>query len=130
MASACWSGWTVPGQVSLAGSKLQQENGKFQYGPVVVHVWPALFVSKTSSRSRKTWLAFFGSTMIAWLYHACEPGVPSDIASADPESTSVCVSARSFHGPARLPLRDSYTPLNPTVAVDSTSAYSRPPPAE
>src|SRR5215813_13550703 len=99
MASACWSGWTVPGQVFWDGSTSQHENGKFQYGPVVVQVWPALLVSKTSSRSRKTWLSLRGSTMIAWLYHACEPGVP-------------------------------YAPLNPTVAVDSISAYSRLPSAE
>ena len=100
----------MPGQVSLAGSGLWQGSGKFQYGPVVVQVLPALLVSKTSSRSRKTWLSLRGSTMIDWSYHACAPGVPSDFASADPESTSVCVFARSFHGPARLPLGDSYAP--------------------
>src|SRR5262245_36505046 len=130
MASACWSGWTVPGQVFCPGSTSQHGNGKFQYGPVVVQVRPALFVSKTSSRSTKTWPALRGSTMTAWLYHACEPGSPPDIASADPALTSVSVSARSFHGPARLPLSDSYAPLNPTVSVDSTTAYSRLPSAE
>ena len=107
MASACWSAWTVPGQVSSFGSTFQHGNGKFQYGPVVVQVLPALPVSKTSSRSTKTWLSLCGSTMIAWLYHACAPGVPPDMPSAEPELMNVCASARSFHGPARLPFGDS-----------------------
>ena len=74
---------------------------------MVVQVAPALSVSKTSSRSRNRCESFFGSTMSAWLYHACVPGVPPDSANAELEAASFLLSAISVHGPARLPLADS-----------------------
>ena len=42
--------------------------------------------------------------------------------SAEPALMYVWAFARSFHGPVRLPLGDSYTPFSATVALDSITA--------
>src|SRR5512142_1799847 len=70
IATECWSGWVVWWQspVCLVGSMLQQGNPKFQYGPGVVQVVPALLDSKTSSRPAYTWSGLAGSTWRNWLY--------------------------------------------------------------
>jgi len=65
----------VQSPVCLLGSMLQHANPKFQYGPGVVHVVPALVVSKTSSRPRYTCFGSLGSTWRNWLYQDWMPGM-------------------------------------------------------
>src|SRR6266536_3374591 len=100
--TACWSGCVVGGQ-SL-GLPWKQGSTKSKYGPIVLHVWPPLVVSATSSSPRYTWAALAGSTAMYWLYQVCAPGNWPSGGSAEPELASFVASAISVHGPAGLPL--------------------------
>src|SRR5215469_4654287 len=122
MIVACWSECVVFGQVSSLGLTFQQEYGKFQYGPMVDQVAPALAVSYTSSRPTNTWLSLAGSTASVWLYQDWVPGVSPDRASAEFALASLVALAMSFHGPAGFALADSYMPLRPRLVVDSIEA--------